>query len=210
MIYLIGGPPRGGKTTLARKLSETTGIPYYSFDHLVSLITPYLGEDEIVERFALRTAMRGAGFSNDVFYSMYSSREAVDLYLRQAESCWPGIESFLRYSIADEHELILEGWQVLPRLLGETFAKTDQDKLRTVFLVRHDRKKIVEGIKLDSSKHNWAANNTNDERTYGLIAEMIIHFGETIEKEAVACNLGVADTDQDFAATLNSLVETWR
>jgi len=210
LIYLIGGPPRGGKTTLARRLSETAAIPYFSFDHLVSLITPYVAKGEVVERFPLRAALREAEFSNDAFYAKYSSREAVDLYLRQAESCWPGIDNFLRYSLAGEHELILEGWQVLPRLLGENFARTDRDKLRTVFLVRHDQKKIVEGIRSDPSKHNWAANNTNDERTYGRIADMIILFGETVEREAVSCNLDVADTDQDFAGTIDGLVEAWR
>lgn len=210
MIYLIGGPPRCGKTTLARKLSETSSIPYFSFDHLVSLITPYVAKDQVVERFPLRAALREAGFSNAAFYSKYCSREAVDLYLRQAESCWPGIESFLRYFLADEHDLILEGWQVLPRLLADNFAKTDRDRLRSVFFIRHDRGKIVDGIKSDASKHNWAANNTNDERTYGSIAEMIVLFGETVEKEAVSCNLEVADTDQDFAAMMDSLVEAWR
>jgi 2-phosphoglycerate kinase len=210
LIYLIGGPPRGGKTTLARRLSETAAVPYFSLDHLVSLITPYVPEGEVGDRFPLRAALREAGRSNDAFYSKYSSSEAVDLYVRQAESCWPGIENFLRYSLADEHELILEGWQVLPRLLCESLAKTDRSRLRTVFLVRHDQKKIVEGIRSDASKHNWAINSTKDERTYRRIADMVILFGETIEKEAVSCHLDVANTDQDFAGTIDGLVEAWR
>ena len=32
MIYLIGGPPRCGKTTVASKLSLDTGIPWVSTD----------------------------------------------------------------------------------------------------------------------------------------------------------------------------------
>ena len=39
---------------------------------------------------------------------------------------------------------------------------------------------------------------------------MIILFGEIVEKEAAAFNLDVADTDQDFAATIDGLVEAWR
>ena len=64
---------------MARKLSETKAIPYFSFDHLVSLITPYVANDDVAERFPLRAAFQGTGFSNDLFYSTYSSREAVGL-----------------------------------------------------------------------------------------------------------------------------------
>ena len=34
MLYLVGGSPRAGKSTIARKFLSQTGVPYFGLDYL--------------------------------------------------------------------------------------------------------------------------------------------------------------------------------
>lgn len=44
MIYLIGGPPKCGKTTLAKKLSKELGIQWVVSDTLQVVVREYVSK----------------------------------------------------------------------------------------------------------------------------------------------------------------------
>ncbi len=86
MIYLIGGSPRCGKTTLAEALAKKTSFPYFTLDHVTSVVAPYITEQEYAIRLPLRVARQETNYSNDVFYARYSTEQIVNFYLCQAET----------------------------------------------------------------------------------------------------------------------------
>jgi hypothetical protein len=61
----------------------------------------------------------------------------------------------LKYAIQDDHDLILEGWQILPRLLRTTVTTDNQDKMKAMFLYKVDVEAIAAGLKANTSKSDW-------------------------------------------------------
>jgi len=207
MIYLIGGPPRCGKTTLAEAVAKKTSFPYFSLDHVTSVITPYIPEQEYVTRLPL-LASRRERLSVDVFYVRHSTEQIVNFYLRQAETCWAGVENFIKYAIEDEHDLILEGWQILPRLLRAAVTPEDESGLKIIFLYKDDVESIVSGLKASTAKVDWVLRNTKEEATFSAIARMISYFGRYIEKEANGCDFLSINTGIDFELKIKEVVES--
>jgi tRNA uridine 5-carbamoylmethylation protein Kti12 len=67
MLYLFGGPPRCGKTTLSVALAKKLQIPYFSIDHITSVISPYIAtecQDEgCFPKRRFKVSQLGVGFA---------------------------------------------------------------------------------------------------------------------------------------------------
>jgi 2-phosphoglycerate kinase len=206
MIYLIGGSPRVGKTNLAEALAGKTSFPYFSLDHATSVITPYIPEQDYAIKLPL-FASRLKRETVDAFYAKHSTEEIVDFYLRSAETYWAGVQNFIRYAVEDEHDLILEGWQILPSLLKTLITPENQDKLKIIFLYKSNVEHIVFGLKANTAKIDWVLRNAKEENTFSAIAKMISCFGGYIEKEAKRHNFRSVNTDIDFKQKIKESLE---
>jgi len=206
MIYLIGGSPRVGKTNLAEALARKTSFPYFSLDHVTSVITPYVSEQEHAIKLPLLMA-RLRKEPVDVFYARYSTEQIVNFYLRQAETYWAGVANFIRYAVEDEHDLILEGRQILPSGLQALVTPENQDKLKIIFLYKSEVESIISGLKANIAKIDWVLRNTKEEDTFSAVAKMISYFGSYIEKEAKQYNFRCVNTEIDFQQKIEKSLE---
>lgn len=90
MIYLIGGPPRCGKTTVAKLLSKKLDIPWISTHTLESIVSvtlkqAYGAEDKgITEAFPKDEIRKATEHSNDRMYTEYTPEEIAQAYIKQA------------------------------------------------------------------------------------------------------------------------------
>ena len=176
-------------------------------DHVTSVISPYIPESEYERKLPLRTTRAATNNSNDVFFATYSSQQIVDFYLRQAEACWPGIENLIKYALQDEHDLILEGWHILPHLIRTVITPQNQGVMKVLFLYKSDTEDIVAGLKVGQVKNDWVLKNTKNESTFPAVAKMLSEFGKHFEAESKKYNLQAINMDFDFEQKLACSLE---
>jgi 2-phosphoglycerate kinase len=205
MLYLIGGPPRCGKTTLSAALAKKLQIPYFSIDHIASVIPPYIPPERQDESFPLRALRQKVNNDNDRFFATYSAEEIVAVYQRQAATVWPGVRNFIDYAIEDEHTLILEGWQLLPRLLAEIPLAERAGNVQIQYLYKTDVQEILSGLKANNPVNDWVLRHTKEDAGFLRIAQMISCFGKTIEKETSELRFKAINMDRDFVMKISDL-----
>ena len=156
MIYLIGGPPKCGKTTLAKRLLKSKGIPWVSTDTLQSVIKPYINKKDFPEKFP---TSHQRGKDNDEKYSKYSSDEIISAYQQQAKTAYQAIDMFALSEITEKNDFVIEGYHIEPKLADELNTKYP-DKTRCIFLIRPDKEKFVSDAKKSSTPNDWVIERT--------------------------------------------------
>lgn len=105
MIYLIGGPPRCGKSTLAHLLCRRSAIPWISTDALVQVL--------------------GA------FDPRLRDVQDEDRFPEYAERLWPHLRTFIMHATTCAEHLTVEGDTFLPAQAAELAAELE---IRVCFL----------------------------------------------------------------------------
>lgn len=206
MIYLIGGPPKCGKTTLAKKLSKLFKIPWVSTDSLENVIKPYIDEKDFFKKFP-------AGYqrdkNNDKKYSKYSVSEIINAYRQQAKTVYQAIDMFAICEITDGNDFVVEGYHIEPKLVAE-LNKKYPDKVKSIFLVKSDRDKFVSDIKKSTTPNDWIIARTNEKETYQKIADMICEYGNIFEKESEKYGFKTLNMDDDFDNRIKKAVDYFK
>ena len=106
MLYLLGGSPRAGKSTIGRKFTSETGIPYFGLDYLKMGIArgwPESGVDP----------------------------NGGDLKI--AKKIWPVVKGMAMTLVEEGEDCLLEGTYLLPEYVVE-LQQMYKDKIRACFI----------------------------------------------------------------------------
>jgi len=194
MIYLIGGSPKCGKTTLAKRMSKLFGIPWVSTDTLQNVIKPYMNEDDFSKKFPVDYQRCKY---NDEKYSKYSTKEIIEAYKQQAKTIYRAIDMFTVCEITDGNDFIIEGYHIEPELVRKLNLKY-ADKVKSIFLVKFDKEKFVCDIKKSTTPNDWIIARTKNKETYQKITDVICKYSNFFEKESKKYGFKTLDMDNDF------------
>jgi 2-phosphoglycerate kinase len=207
MIYLIGGPPRCGKTTLARQLARLVQSPWLHTDYMASAFSRYFlpgAYDAQVPARDPGPEATGAN-NNDLLYARYTAAQTIAYYRARARQVWPGVQSFIEYALFDGEDLIIEGHHIDPAL-ADSFAvpadTTVDSTVRRIFLVREDANGLAASLKRGGGRNDWVLKGTRQEVTFERIAQMVTLYSADIRADAESRGFPVVTTDGDFDAQL--------
>jgi 2-phosphoglycerate kinase len=198
MIYLIGGAPRSGKTTIAKKLSMDLNVSWISVDTLEGLAQHFTPKHEYAKKFPKNIMRVETGNNNDNMYSKYSSSQITKAYIAQAKSSWEVINVLIEWLLGEHHSYIIEGHQIHPKLVAQLLKKHGNIKIKAVFLTRHTVSTIVASAKQGKDPNDWFITKTNQESTYPKIATMLSEYGNYLKAEAKKYKLKHYDMDNGF------------
>jgi 2-phosphoglycerate kinase len=205
MFYLIGGAPRSGKTTLAKKLALKTGIPWVSTDTLESIVMEYTSRESIDDLFPKSLMRRQTNQSNDEMYTTYSSGQIVNAYLTQGKNLERAIEVFVECEAKYKHEFILEGHHIHPEFV--THLK-ERFELKAIFVGRDSVEKTKDAITQHSHENDWVTRKTKNPEIYQKIAEMLVDFSQYYKESAKVSGLTYISVEDDYNEKIEELSTT--
>lgn len=198
MIYLIGGPPRCGKTTIAKKISRS----WVSADTIESMIISNTNKKDLNRLFPKSAMRKKTKQSNDIMYNLYSAKEIVRAYIKQSKASWKAIKTMTTCELNEGNDYVIEGHQIHPMLMDELIRKHGKKNIVPLVLTRFDENKIVAGCKKHKAKNDWFIQKTRNKKTFPKMAKMIKIYSEFYEREARKYGIKIINVDVDFLKQL--------
>lgn len=201
MIYLIGGPPRCGKTTLAKTMSMKFGIPWISTDMLEVVSGEYMSQTEWKKTHPY-SLLRRTHKTNDAFYAKLSPKKIVSVLRMQAKATAVAIDIAAICEIKDGNDYIIEGYHIEPGLASKLMKKYGKKNIKAVFLTKHNSSAFARDVKKSTTPNDWLIVGTKKEETFLRVGEMVSCFSDYLEKQSKKYGFSVYQMDENFPTKL--------
>ncbi|HAU66469.1 MAG: hypothetical protein UT30_C0016G0005 [Candidatus Uhrbacteria bacterium GW2011_GWF2_39_13] len=207
MIYLIGGPPKCGKTTLAKLFAKRLGIQWVASDTLQVIARAYTSKYVSKEKLnKLYPHNASKGKTNDETYLFNTPKQIAKNYIQQAKASYDAIDMLSICEITDGNDYIIEGYHVTPQLADRLIKKHGHTHFQALFLLKKDIKKFVQDVEKSSTPNDWILAKTKKKETFYKIAEMISYYGKFFDKETKKYGFRSINMDKNFNDQLEKAI----
>lgn len=183
MIYLISGASRSGKSKIANRLHQETGISYLPLDSVMMAFMHGVKEIEIHDKL----------WPHEI-----------------AEKLWGFLEAFIYNLNYNEVDFIIEGEAMLPSLLS-TLNQDILPFIKVVF-IGYDQanldQKVVDCKTFSSGSKDWLMNES-ETNIFNHIENMIA-YSKDIKRECLKYHMSYFDTSLNFEEVVLKVVEFLR
>lgn len=205
MIYFIGGPPRCGKTTLAKYMSKKLQIPWISCDTLEVISGAYMTKAKW-DKTHPYNRLRRIHKTNDRFYEALSTRKIVNVLRKEAHATFAAIDMMAICEIKDGNDYIVEGYHLEPRFIWTLVKKYGKKNIKAVFLTKFDAEKFAQDVHESTTPNDWLIRCTKNKETFVRVGEMVSLYSFTFEKEAKKYGFQTMCMDQDFTKQMSKAI----
>lgn len=201
MIYLIGGPPRCGKTTLAKRVSKELGIPWISTDAFDYIAQHYVSESDRAKLFPKLQQRIESGGGSDEVYETFTIDQIVEAFLSQAKTIHRAIKGFVDQANDEGWDYIIEGFHLTPDLIHD-LTKQNPD-IRAITLISKHSKETIKRSLGSNAKSDWLRDRVKNKETYPKIEIMINSFSNEIDTQSEGLGLKVIDVTDNLERYLD-------
>ena len=115
--YFIGGAPRTGKTTLARRISQRTKLQSTNTDAVRSELRRSILQTTEPDLYYLDSL--NASESNMARLMLDQTNDIIAAADRESKVVWKTVEAFVRTNVKAGHDILVEGVAVLPEFIAK-------------------------------------------------------------------------------------------
>lgn len=178
MIFLLGGPPRVGKSIISSEIRQKRALSVVSTDTVGAVLESVLKPKETPDLFVF-TQFNKLPEVERIKFIIEDPSKLINYVRKESRVVWKAVESFIRRENDEGRSVLIEGVAVLPELVSELTGLP----YRVVFIGN-------QGCHLKENINKHAKGNENDwmkDVGDGYIEAFAIFVGQMscyVEREA--------------------------
>jgi 2-phosphoglycerate kinase len=117
MIFLLGGPPRVGKSIISNEIRQKHAVSVVSTDTLGAVLESVLSPESAPDLFVLSRFSR-LPMAERVELITKNPAELIDYVRKESHVVWRAVDAFVRRENDEGRDALIEGVAVLPELVS--------------------------------------------------------------------------------------------
>ena len=192
MIFLLGGPPRVGKSIISSEIRKKHAVSVVSTDTLCAVLENILSPDVVPDLFVFST-FNEMSIAERVKLITKDPAELIDYVRKESHVVWKGVEAFIRRENDEGRDALIEGVAVLPELM----SKLEDIPHRVVF-IGNQGENHKENIKksTEENEHDWMRDVSD--QYISAFAMFVKRMSAYIEQEAKKYGFEYIEMDKEL------------
>ena len=177
MIFLIGGPPRVGKSIISSEIRQKRAVSVVSTDTLGAVLENVLSPEAAPDLFVFGK-FHEMPIAERVKLIMKDPAELIGYVRKESYVIWKSVEAFIRRENNEGRDILIEGVAILPELMSQL-----EDIPHRVVFIGNQGGNHKENIKksAEENEHDWMR-DVNDQYI-GAFAMFVKRMSGYIEQE---------------------------
>jgi 2-phosphoglycerate kinase len=190
MIYFVGGPPRVGKSIMAKAITKEYGISSVATDSLGAVLETVLSPESEPGLFVV-SRLNEMPEADRIRLMVENPARRIAYQIEESKAVWRAVVPFVHREQEEGRSLVVEGVAVLPELV----AKLEGIEHRTVFLgnrgLAHN-----ENIKRGAIEREYDWMRHASDEYIDAFAAFVVQMSGYIEKEAHTYGFDYVEMDR--------------
>jgi 2-phosphoglycerate kinase len=130
MIFLLGGPPRVGKSIISNEIRQKHAVSVVSTDTLGAVLENVLSPESAPDLFVFSKLNQMPMAERVKFITTKNPAELIDYVRKESHVVWKAVDAFIRRENDEGRDALIEGVAVLPELV----SRLDNIPHRVIFI----------------------------------------------------------------------------
>jgi 2-phosphoglycerate kinase len=151
MIYLLGGPPRVGKSIISNEIRQKSAMNVVSTDSLGAVLENVLSPESAPDLFVF-DKFNKMPLADRIELITTDPTELIDYVRKESHVVWKAVEAFIRRENDEGRDVLMEGVAVLPELMSQL-----EDIPHRVVFIGNQGEHHEENIRrfAEENRHDW-------------------------------------------------------
>jgi 2-phosphoglycerate kinase len=192
MIFLLGGPPRVGKSIISNEIRQKHAVSVVSTDTLGAVLENVLSPETAPDLFVF-DKFNKMPMAERVKLITEAPAEIIDYVRKESHVVWKAVEAFIRRENDEGRDALIEGVAVLPELMSQL----DDIPHRVVF-IGNQGENHKENIKksAEENEHDWMRDVSD--QYISAFAMFVKRMSAYIEQEAKKYGFEYIEMDKEL------------
>jgi len=192
MIFLLGGPPRIGKSIISREIRQKHAVSVVSTDSLGAVLENVLSPEAAPDLFVF-SKFNKMPLAERMNLIMKDPAVLIDYVRKESHVVWQAVEAFTRRENNEGRDALIEGVAVLPELICQL-----EDILHRVVFIGNQGENHKEYIKkfAEENENDWMRDVSD--QYISVFAMFVKRMSAYIEHEAEKYGFKYIEMDKEL------------